>query len=820
MATTSEDQRALQLAEKAGESTKAGDLASAARFLREASTIAPENQQIKDAWTKLREEEDKSELLALCKIWVQSRDEDDGDRALRAVQKQGLKQKEAEQAMEILFDFKGEDDTLDQVTGELLQNVGAQTWLATAVREQPTRIYYEMFERGDDSIDGLLKVLLNRSVWPDDESFKTGHRDMFMLSLAMMMEEALEHPERAMKGVAQLLAHHAADLKGIIDSDSFSVILESLDIRLPNSLRAQATLASIKLFELAPDTASDLISKFVAQRTKKGDANDLVIAFSAAAAIFPVAVTPAAALFLTEGFVSTLIPMVEKKKSMKLEQATLEMISAACVDKNCRDAVNKHCREWLELLVADCPDKKRANLAALVLVKLGEEVAPSDGPQIVTPARVDQSDLIASFKSMVIGGDNSSKQDSIEGLAYASLQPKVREDLSKSPKFVKRLIGTMSEPSVPSNILFGGLTIFVNITAYLPIQSEEEKRMAQLKAYANVQKPSAPDELLEDAAVTTRCKRMMESNLVPLIVQVCKKGSPTILSQSSQILLSLSKDPKSRGPMAQQGAVKLLIQIWDNISNVAAASTTGTTPYPPAAAPSTAQALSRLLISINPSHVFNASLPSTSALRPLISQLSRTDSSSWQLHAFEALLALTNLASLDTPTQDHIIRLTFDIIVDDLLLSNHTMLTRAATELVCNLMASPTCIAKFADPDLPGAKHNLHLLLAMTDVDDLPTRSAAGGALAMLLNIPEAVDALLKQEKGIDFLLGLCRDEDEDVKYRGVVCVRCVADSEKGVEALKKGGAVECLRGTLRECRRPDVLSLGVECLKVLMGQE
>jgi hypothetical protein len=260
MATTSEDQRALQLAEKAGESTKAGDLASAARFLREASTIAPENQQIKDAWTKLREEEDKSELLALCKIWVQSRDEDDGDRALRAVQKQGLKQKEAEQAMEILFDFKGEDDTLDQVTGELLQNVGAQTWLATAVREQPTRIYYEMFERGDDSIDGLLKVLLNRSVWPDDESFKTGHRDMFMLSLAMMMEEALEHPERAMKGVAQLLAHHAADLKGIIDSDSFSVILESLDIRLPNSLRAQATLASIKLFELAPDTASDLIS--------------------------------------------------------------------------------------------------------------------------------------------------------------------------------------------------------------------------------------------------------------------------------------------------------------------------------------------------------------------------------------------------------------------------------------------------------------------------------------------------------------------------------------------------------------------------------
>lgn len=820
MATTSEESRALELAAKAGESTQVGDLASAARFLREASAIAPQNATIKDAWTKLKEEEDKSELLALCKIWVASKDEDDGDRTLRVVQRQGLKQTEAEQAMEILFGFKGEDDVLDQVTGELLQNIGAQTWLATAVREQPTRIYYELFERGDDSISGLLKVLLNRSVWPSEEAFKNGHRDMFMLSLAMMMEEALEHPERAMKGVAQLLAHYAEDLKGIIDADGFDVILSSLDIRLPHSLRSQATLASIKLFELAPEKASELISKFVENRAKKGEANDLIIAFSAATTIFPVAVTAAAALFLTEGFVSTLVPMVQKKKSLKLEQATLELISAACMDKNCRDAVNKHCREWLEELVAESQDKKRANLAALVLVKLGEEASASDGPQIVTPGKVNQSDLIASFKSIVIGGDNSFKQDSIEGLAYASLQAKVREDLSKSPKFLKRLIGTMSEPSTPPNTLFGALSIFVNITAYLPLQSEEEKRMAQLKAYANVQKTAPPSELLSDANAAIRCKRMLESGIVPLLVQVCKKGAaPTVHSQSSLILLNLSKDPKARGPMAQQGATKLLIQIWEHIALTAASSTTGTTPYPPTAAPSTAQALSRLLISINPSHVFNTSLPSTSAIRPLLSQLHRTDSSTWQLHAFEALLALTNLASLDLGTQDSILRLAFDTVVDDLMLSSHTMLRRAATELICNLMASPTCIAQFIDPSTPRSKQRLHLLLAMSDVDDTPTRSAAGGALAMLLSVDEAVTALLAQEKGVEFLFGLCKDEDEDVRYRGIVCVRSVVESVEGVERVKEKAGVEVLKEGLRKSRRQDLLGVGVEVVKILMGE-
>ncbi|EMD91642.1 hypothetical protein COCC4DRAFT_129638 [Bipolaris maydis ATCC 48331] len=818
MASPSDEERIVQLAEKAHESIKAGELAVAARYLREAGTITPEDNRIKEAWVALKEEEGKSEFLGICRDWVKSKDARDGENALKAMRSHGLKDEEAAQAMDILFDYKGEDDTLDQVSGDLLQNVGAQKWLVNMVREKPTRMYYEMFERGNDSINGLLKVLLNRAVWPDDESFKTGHRDIFMLSLAMMMEEALEHPERAMKGIAQLLAHYAEHLKGIIDADSFDVILASLDIRLPATLRSQATLASIKLFELAPDTAGELISRFVTARIKKGEAHDLVIAFSAAAAIFPVAVTAAAALFLTDGFVSTLASRVQSKKSHNLEQATLELISAACVDKNCREAINKHCREWLEDMVAECPNKRRANLAALILVKLGEEQPSEDGPRIVRAEKVDQEDLIASFKSMVIGGDTASKQDSVEGLAYASLQPKVREDLSKSPKFLKRLIEAMSDPSSPKNIIFGGLTIFSNITQYQPLQSEEEKRMAQLKAYANVQKPTAPDVLLNDEDVAIRCKRVLDAGVVPLLVQVCKNGSASVLTQSSLILLSLCKDTKNRGPMAQQGAVKLLIQIWEHITATNESSTTGTTPFPPAALPTTAQALSRLLISINPSHVFNAALPSTSAIRPLISQLTRTESTTWQLHAFEALLALTNLASLDRNTQDHIIRQSFDTVVDDLLLSPNTLVRRASTELVCNLMASPVCISNFADAS-PRAKHRLHLLLAMTDVEDAATRSAAGGALAMLLSVDLAVEEFLKQEKSVEWLVGLCQDEDEGIRYRGVVCLRSVVDVEQGKEKCKGKGVVEALKVVLKESRSQEVLSVGVETLKILLGQ-
>lgn len=719
--------------------------------------------------------------------------------------------------MQILNDFKDEDDVLDQVTGELLKNTGAQMWLAQAVRERPTRTYYELFPRGDDSIDGLLKVLLIRSLWPDDAAFEESHRDVFQLSLAMLMEEALDHPERAMRGVAQLLAHHANHLKNIIDADSFDVILSSLDIRLPKTLRDQATLASIKLFELSPDTAKELISKFVTQRAEKGDAENLVIAFSAATAIFPIAVEAAAALFLTEGFVSTLVPLVEKKKSHKLIQVTLDLLSAACVDKKCREAINLHCRDWLDM-IADSTDKGRATLAGLILIKLGDEEPPSaSNPQVKTPAKVDQSDLIASFKSMVISPEaTSTKQNSVEALAYASLQAHFREDLAADRRFLERLSEIMSAPSTPGNIVFGGLTIFANLTAFLPIQSDEDRRMAQLKAYANVQKPSEPGELLDNAHAVARCTRVLEAGIVPLLLQLSKTPTPNILAQTSQILLNLSNDKASRGLMTQQGAVKLLIAIWEHMASAAASSKTSTTPYPAAAQPAAAQALSRLLISVNPSHAFTSSLPAASAIRPLQTQLVRTESPIWQLHAFEALLALTNLASLDQPTQTHILRTVFDAVVDDLLLSSNALLRRAATQLVCNLMGSPYCIEKFADGS-PRAKHRLHLLLAMTDVDDAPTRSAAGGALATLLTCGEiTVEPLLQQEKGVEFLVGLVEDGDEEVRHRGVVCLHSVAEVERGLRAVREKGGVEVVERALGEAKSAVVVQACRDALAVL----
>ena len=90
-------------------------------------------------------------------------------------------------------------------------------------------------------------------------------------------------------------------------------------------------------------------------------------------------------------------------------------------------------------------------------------------------------------------------------LANVGSSPRmVLEALANDPEFLKRLVKIMGEPKTMRTCLFGGLTIFANLTTYLPVLSEEQRKISELKAYANSTKPAAPDELDDDAHATAR----------------------------------------------------------------------------------------------------------------------------------------------------------------------------------------------------------------------------------------------------------------------------------------------------------------------------
>ncbi|KAK4494098.1 hypothetical protein PRZ48_014396 [Zasmidium cellare] len=808
MPSSAKEDRIAQLLAKADETAKRGNLQDAFQALKEASHLDSGNEKVRHALELLQKREQTGDALHLLRSYLGTGPDLDGEKAVQALRQRQLPQDEAKQALDLLLTDAGHKDLLDSLTGALLsKNTVARRAIAERFKEPVTELFTLLFERGEESLKAFASISLDASLWDSKDAQKRAQNDVFRLCVAKLMDVDIDHPERLMQAVARQLAVAPDNVKDVIDEDVFEVVLNSLDIRLNARLRSQAMLATSKMLEVIGEQGGTIFGQYLANKVAKQTNDDLIDAFSAASAVFPMIPAVAASLFMTDGFVQQLVPNLERnseaasqgqRKSRTLEQAALELLSAACVDKSCREAIDRYCSPWLRDLTEERDGTHKA-LSALVLAKINS---------------ASQAEITSKLADLVLVGD-AEREQAVEGLAYTSLQPKIKEEIASNPQLLKRLVAALTErPSAA----FGCLTVFSNLTTYRPIQTAEQKKMAQLKAYAASQKPEPDDPLDNDAHVTARAKKLLDVDVVPALVASCKQtSSPSNITMVVRTLLALAKEQKHRAKMAQQGAVRLLLQIRERV-----AKTDKSTAEASIIERNASHALARLLISVNPAHVFSSNLSASSAVSALVPLLS-IDSDSEQrdlLPTFEALLALTNLASTeDDSAKELLIRNSFATL-EDLLFSTNTLVQRASVELVCNLMASPSGVAKFADGS-NDAKRRMQILLALADVEDLATRRAAGGALAMLTEWDAAATAILDKERGVGVLLSMCEDENDEMRHRGFACVLNVVSAPddvgaRGLKAVTDANGPEVLKEALRRSKNQEVLGLGVEVLKKL----
>ena len=772
-------------------------------------------------------------LRSLCEDFTRQKDVTAGRKALRYLEDLGTTSREdvVAECLQLMAedDVSYEQDIRDNITACLLRRYSAaRAHLANQLQRSAVPTFREFYTRGDGSANGIIAALLDQTAWPSQSSQESCEKDAFLLFVAKLMESGHDDDARAIRGVAGLLTAKAEKLQRLVDEETFDVILASLDNRLPLAVRSQATLATAKYLEVSQEKGQKFLSNFITTKVTTHTNEDLVLAFSAAAAVFPLVPSVASALFLTEGFLPSLIPLLEKKaKSGAVEQAALEMLSSACIDSACREAIARYCSDWLYSIVKNSSEDGPGK-AAVILAKIKSAPSATGVDKISTlqASNGDDADIITMLRTLLIEGSDMKQQSSIEGLAYASRQPKVKEKLAKDRKFLDKLLRIPEEDFMKPSSVFGTLTIINNLAEYMPVLSEEQKRLTQLKAYANAsQNELEPDPLDDDAHATARCRSLIDAGVVPFLIVVNKSFLTKTLSTPSlglvcKILLSLSKTSSFRSILAQQGSVPLLLKTYESCQ--------GSSPTDTQSRHFSAQALARILISVDPNLAFKSSgtPPLTSAIRPLLSLLSDNSSISPDgpkdlLPTFEALLALTNLVSGPSlEAAEAVVRSSLSTI-DDLLLSNDTLIQRATTELVCNLMTCPAGIASFADESKPAARR-MHILLALADSEDLPTRRAAGGALAMVTEFDGALQEILGRVRGVQILLELCRDEDEGCVHRGVVCLRnlVAGDGEirqKGRASIKAAHGIEILKDVLKKSRNSAVLEVGVDALKGLI---
>ena len=335
------------------------------------------------------------------------------------------------------------------------------------------------------------------------------------------------------------------------------------------------------------------------------------------------------------------------------------------------------------------------------------------------------------------------------------------------------------------------------------------------------------------------------------------------------VSLALTRAPETRGTLVQQGLLDVLLRLCDAAAAAAAAAPTRpsatTTTMTATTARDAAYALARLLIPLDPSLIFHGhspagrsrSLPTTiRALHGLLlgpasalpspsspPSSSLTSEEDAAAHAFDALRALTNLASLSSAARALIAHVAFPAIDALLWAPPSARVQQAAVECVCNLVCAgdgdcsgggDAMTARFTSPSDPAALQRLTLLHALTTSPAPGTRRAAAGALAGLLSCGAGAAAFLNVRGGVAGVVAWLsegvEEETEGMRERGMAVLVALlvggedegdgAGEEEGRKSrararqmVRDAGGVKVLRALLRRGGQEEEVQA---CLDVL----
>lgn len=549
MASDQKDKRIAELVKRAQHARRRDSNQEAADAVREALSIDPDNEDARKLFEGLSLTGGKAtDVLRLCRDYYEGITSDDGFRS--AIEGAAIDIEGTRETFEFVFDHKG--DRSGRIVERLLSKPNGRRTIIPMLLDEPTTTFRALWDLGEASVTSLvMKVLLQPAAWNKEGDRRKAERDITILLLAKLLEAGQETPELAMLAIARLLAVDVQVLQEVFDPEAYAILFGTLDQTHPLPVRSQATVALAKLHESSPERWETELFAFVESQAQTQKTENLIVACSAVSTLFAVAPPVCAKMFLREGFVQQLMHLVENTNSSKFKEAALELFSAACVDSQCRQTIKKYCMEWLAQMAADQNRNGRQSKLAVIACLVNSKIR-DDGK---TAGGIDDK-LVLTLKNIVLNhdaGDDTIGQ-AVEGLQYQSVHSKVKENLANDATFLKKLIAFLSKPNVVGNgaLIYAGLNIFQNLTRYPLAVSQEQQKIAELKAYANRTPLPKKHPLDEEEPVSDRCTKILDAGIAPLLVLAFKKASVALLTVISATILALSKHPEHRGKMAQQ----------------------------------------------------------------------------------------------------------------------------------------------------------------------------------------------------------------------------------------------------------------------------
>lgn len=336
------------------------------------------------------------------------------------------------------------------------------------------------------------------------------------------------------------------------------------------------------------------------------------------------------------------------------------------------------------------------------------------------------------------------------------------------------LLSKLTDKNV--SLCFGLSHIFYHVTAtkseldMVPLLTEEIDDDARQRQIASQMMKNKADDSFVDTDTPKQCKKRKETfckaNGIASLVCLVKNGSTMTKTNIAETMFHLSAESSIRASMVQQGAITLLLKLVkedDTKCKVMAS-----------------HALARILISVNPALLNDIHI--LECVVPLLNLIKRD----YALPQFEGLLALTNLATVGMELQDLIVGKGYSTI-EELQWSNHKMVVRAATELLCNCVSCEKVLVSMQDQ----AKQKIWIALAFSE--DTPTALASCGALAMASNDPDTSSSLILNGTFGDFV-DLAGSREAGLQHRACVALENLTLNKNAWKSLAKGEPLSKLK--------------------------
>ncbi|CEG37740.1 Myosin assembly protein/sexual cycle protein and related proteins [Plasmopara halstedii] len=460
----------------------------------------------------------------------------------------------------------------------------------------------------------------------------------------------------------------------------------------------------------------------------------------------------------------------EKATTRQLQEIWVDCVASICGVENGPACVPPALRiEIYRMLHASLDDEEDLMLRASALsiqVKLGIvektlEMPSADGQFLMDSVFETKSRPL----SQLFWSGVSPKERGIEALSYLITYTPVKDAFVKHSSAVASVFGvdfpsvkdSSSEAQVSatfrSNVYYGiGYILHHVLTSEAAIKRKQMEGMEMTAdQYEELQKALKQKSVLDDGdtpgRVEARVTKLAASRVVLTtlgqLLKLSATKSENIMEMATLSALHASEVPSVRGSLVQCGVFQALIPLA--LHHIATANAKGSKVKKTSQIQGTkisnaaGQAMAKILISTNPNLIPSSSL--FSSIRPLL-DLCKGDQ---QLLHFEALMALTNIASVSEETKARIVGEPQGLsTLQYLQFSEHELVRRAATEAICNLLPNGKVIEQVF---MNEEKVRLWIAFASLEdeAEDFETARAAGGALAMVSQVPEVCWVILRQ---------------------------------------------------------------------------